>query len=50
MAPPPSTPTPPDLHVVTCKYFTPEPKDEPRPQKSDRDPEAEMLRWLDLSG
>jgi len=56
MAPPPSTPTPPDLYLATCKHFTLPTDDEPAPPKPlhrpdrDRSPELELQRWLDLSG
>jgi hypothetical protein len=55
MAPPSTTPTPPDLQAATCKYFTPQTDDEPPAQAvnrgdRDRSPELELQRWLDLSG
>jgi hypothetical protein len=56
MAPPTTTPPPPNSHVVTFRFCAPEPRDDNAPQQPnrrlDRDlpPEAELQRWLDLSG
>ena len=57
MAPPTTTnPTPPAPPAVTFRFFAPQPQDENRSQqpkrRTDRDlpPEAELQRWLDLSG
>ncbi|HEX4588592.1 MAG TPA: hypothetical protein VH120_01605 [Gemmataceae bacterium] len=56
MAPPTPKPTPPAPQVATFRFCAPEPRDDNSSQQPkrhfDRDlpPEAELQRWLDLSG